>query len=102
MTTCTIEAYQTSITIDTVFQNRISEKICIGLLDTSSCNGGYYDNPFQFKNRMLNYLAFYVDGISLPGTPFEPRFGLSSVDSNCLREYLSLQGSWQCRRRYQK
>ncbi len=95
MKTSTIEAYHSSLTIDNIFQNRIPAKICIGLLDTSGYNCGYYDNPFEFQSRMLSYMAFYVGGISLPGTLFELIYGLTSVDSNCVREYQSLQGGWQ-------
>ncbi len=90
MTTQTIEAYQTSLTIDNIFQNIIPAKICIGLLDTSGYNCGYYDNPFEFQSRMLSYMAFYIDGISFPSTPFEPIYSQTGVDSNCVREYLSL------------
>lgn len=48
-----------------VLQNRIYDQI--SLTDTNRYNGGYYTNLFEFKNRRLNYLALYINGISLPG-----------------------------------
>jgi hypothetical protein len=89
ITTRMIDAGQSSLNVDNVFQGRIPAKLCIGIVDSASYNGSYARNPYNFKNVDLNYIAASVNGISLPGAPFEPNF--TEIDgSQYVREYLSL------------
>ena len=86
LTTRAIETLQTSVSMENLFQGRIPAKLCVALLPTASYNGQFRSNPFDFKSANLNYLATYVNGISMPGSPFEPSF----PTDNYIREYLSL------------
>lgn len=64
----------------------IPAKLCVGLLSIIKYNGRFNNNLFEFKSANLNYLVTYVNGISMPRSPFEPYF---STD-NYIREYLNM------------
>ncbi len=86
ITTRTLEQGQTALVMENLFQGRIPAKLCVGLLPTANYNGSYLTNPYHFQHANLNYLAAYVDGVSMPGVPFEPNF----EENNYIREYLSM------------
>ncbi len=83
LTTRAIKALQTSVSMDNLFQGRIPAKLCIALLPTANYNGQFDNNPFECKYTKHNYLATYVNGISMAGSPFEQFFSIPSVQ--CLR-----------------
>jgi hypothetical protein len=54
-------------TIDNLFQNKIPNKVVVGLVSASSLSGDYKQSPFNFKTYDLNMIGLYVDGEPLPG-----------------------------------
>ena len=87
ITTRAIDKGQTFLSVENLFQSRIPAKLCVGIVATANYNGAYHLNPFRFKHANVNYMAAYVNGISMPGSPFEPDF---SDNENYVREFLSI------------
>ncbi len=92
ITTRSMERDQTSLTIENLYQGRIPAKLCVGIVGTRNYHGSYSKNPFNFLHADVIYMAAYVNGIAMPGMPFEPKFDVSTKTGLYVREYLSTFG----------
>jgi len=81
---------QRSLSIDNLFNGKVPEELVIALTSSAGFTGNYQRNPFAFNNYNLNFLAFYIDGVSSPARPFQPSYGDSVENSQFVREYASL------------
>ncbi|XP_067656460.1 uncharacterized protein [Haliotis asinina] len=62
-----IPVSQLTHTIDNV-SNPIANQYTVGFVDSSSFNGKYDGNPFNFQSSMIKTVNLYVNGVSVPGT----------------------------------
>ncbi len=60
---------QLNYTVDNLFQNKVPNKIVVGLVSAEAFNGSYAKNPFNFAMYKLRSIGLYVDGEPLPGEP---------------------------------
>ncbi|XP_046338236.2 uncharacterized protein F54H12.2-like [Haliotis rufescens] len=74
--------------IDNV-SNPVANRYVVGLVDSSSLNGSYTGNPFNFKSSMLKKMTLYIDGVSVPGQPTE------ADDVACYVNMLDGMGLWK-------
>ncbi|XP_046567264.1 uncharacterized protein LOC124275685 [Haliotis rubra] len=65
-----IPTTQQTHTIDNV-SNPVANRYVVGLVESSSLNGSYTVNPYNFKSFMLKKITLYIDGVSVPGQPAE-------------------------------
>ncbi|XP_046566468.1 uncharacterized protein F54H12.2-like [Haliotis rubra] len=65
-----IPTTQQTHTIDNV-SNPVANRYVVGLVESSSLNGSYTGNPYNFKSSMLKKITLYIDGVSVPGQPAE-------------------------------
>ncbi|XP_046570504.1 uncharacterized protein F54H12.2-like [Haliotis rubra] len=49
--------------------NPVANRYVVGLVESSSLNGSYTGNPYNFKSSMLKKITLYIDGVSVPGQP---------------------------------
>ena len=72
--TFTVPKGQSSVTKDNIFTDISPKMVIVGMLDNDAFNGSYQKNPFHFKHYNLTKFAFFRDGRSIPGQPYEPDF----------------------------
>ncbi|KAK3082480.1 hypothetical protein FSP39_001881 [Pinctada imbricata] len=84
-----IPAGQFHMNVDDVFQGEVPERLVVGLVSSQAYSGSYTKNPFNFAHFNCCFSALYVDGKSVPTTPFEPNF----KENNFVSSYLSLFGT---------
>ncbi|XP_067653350.1 uncharacterized protein F54H12.2-like [Haliotis asinina] len=82
-----IPTTQQAHTIDNV-SNPVANRYVVGLVESSSLNGSYTGNPYNFKSSMLKKMALYIDGVSVPGQPVE------ADDVTCYVNMLDGMGVW--------
>ena len=58
-----------------IFQGQLTDRIVICMVDSTSFNGSFRKNPFNFKNYDTTYLALTVNGEHLPSKPLQMKFG---------------------------
>lgn len=63
-----------SSTIDDVFQGEVPSTLILGMVSSSAFNGDYKKSPYNFQHFNCNFVAFYVDGQSLPSKPIQPNY----------------------------
>ncbi|XP_067660584.1 uncharacterized protein [Haliotis asinina] len=61
-----IPVSQLTHTIDNV-SNPIANRYIVAFVDSSSFNGKYDGNPFNFQSGMIKTINLYVNGVSVPG-----------------------------------
>jgi hypothetical protein len=61
-------------TMDDVFQGEVPSTLVVGLVSSSAFSGDYKKSPFNFQPFDCNFVAFYVDGQSLPSKPLQPNY----------------------------
>ena len=86
-----VESYR----IDNLFMGKVPTRLVVGLVSGEAYSGSYSKNPYNFANYHLNNLAFYVDNVPTPQTPFCPKFGdhdTSDYSGTYAMPYLSLFG----------
>ncbi|XP_062579536.1 uncharacterized protein F54H12.2-like [Saccostrea cucullata] len=81
-----IPAGQFHLNVDDLFQGEIPEKLVVGFVSSKAYSGSYELNPFNFQHFHCNFIAFYVDGKSVPSAPLEPNF----KTNNYITAYTSL------------
>lgn len=70
----TLPAGQHSASLDDVFQGACPSKLTVGFVAASAYNGNFKLNPLNFKHYSLNFMAFYVNGESVPTQPITCNF----------------------------
>ena len=63
-----------NVNIDDVFQGDIPTRLIIGLTSASAFSGDYEKNPYNFRHCFVDFLAVYVNSVSVPGKPLQPNF----------------------------
>lgn len=66
-------------TQDDIFQGNIPSEIIVGLISAEAYSGNYRKNPFNFYHYNCSFCGFYVDGVSVPKDPLQPKYKLSSI-----------------------
>ena len=74
--------------IDNV-SNPVANRYIVGLVESSSLNGSYTGNPYNFKSSVVKRLTLYIDGVSVPGQPTE------ADDVECYVNMLDGMGLWK-------
>lgn len=91
---------------DDLFAGNVPEKVIVALTDASGFSGSYSKNPFNFDNMNLNFMGFYIDGVSQPTVPFTPNYKTEEYISPYLSlfqgsgSYMRDQGNYISRRDY--
>ena len=70
----TIPTGTTQIEFDSVFQGKLPDLIMLGMISDTSMSGGYQQNPFNFQNFGLSYLAMQANGETIPRLAYQPNF----------------------------
>ena len=65
---------QYAATIDDIFLDGIPSKVLIGIVAGDAYAGDYKKSPFKFHNYNCNFAALYVEGQSVPSSPYQPNF----------------------------
>lgn len=73
-------------TTDDLFSGRIPSILYVTLVHSDAYTGAFGKNPYNFKNFDANFVAFYADGTSVPGMPFQNNYSQDQYVSS----YLSL------------
>lgn len=60
--------------MDNVILGQLPKRIILGLVSNLAFNGNRTQNPYNFHNHGLNYLALYVDGVQVPSKALQPSF----------------------------
>ena len=90
-----------SFTIEDLFFGSCPNRLIVGFVLSSAYSGDMGKNPFNFQHFNLNFLEFSLDSVSVPGTPFTPKYvedpstgtnGLpkKTYKNGYINEYLSL------------
>ena len=82
-----IAAGEFSFSADNMFQGEVPSQLILGLVSSQAYIGDYKKSPFNFQHFDCNFVAFYVDGQSLPAKPLQPRY----ADQNFVDAYQTLQ-----------
>lgn len=72
--TYSLSAGQFDFGIDNVFQGEIPDRLILGLVSSEAFSGSYKKNPFSFKPHNCNFVAFSIDGQTVPGKPLTPNY----------------------------
>lgn len=59
---------------ENLFHTQTPTRLFIALTETSTFNGEYKTNPFNFKTHHLNYLSLTIDGKEVTGKPLQPNY----------------------------
>lgn len=76
----------TSFMASDMFQGRIPTRVVVGLTPEKGYSGSFEHNPFYFPHMNCNYMAFHINGVSRPDTPFTPDF----KTGKCVESFLSI------------
>ena len=63
-----------SFTIEDLFFGNCPNQLVVGFVKSSAYSGDMKSNPFNFEHFSLNFLEFTLDSVSVPGTPFSPKY----------------------------
>lgn len=63
-----------SFSIEDLFFGSCPNRLVVGFVLSSAYSGDMGKNPFNFQNFNLNFLEFSLDSVSVPGTPFTPKY----------------------------
>ena len=72
--TVSISRGKFSFSMEDVFQGEVPSTLIVGLVSSSAFSGDYKKSPFNFQAFDCNFIAFYVDGQSLPSKPLQPNY----------------------------
>ena len=75
-----------SFTTDNIFTGPLPKRMVIGFITNSAFSGAKDEDPFEFKDFTLNYLACYIDGNQVPSVAYTPDF----ENDLYMREFVSL------------
>jgi hypothetical protein len=77
--------------IDNLFNGDVPARMVVGLVAGDAYSGSYAKNPYNFVNYNLNSMAFYVDNVPTPQSPFTPKYG-TGAQGTYTTPYLALFG----------
>ena len=86
MKSLTVPIGSLSLTEENLFSGQMPKRIVVGIVDSSSYEGKYEKNPFNFKHFGLKYCCLYVNGKMLPQKPLISDF----ANGLTLRNYFTL------------
>ena len=72
--TFNIGAGQFGTSLDNIFLGTVPSRLVLGMVSSTAFSGNYKKNPFNFRHLNTSFVAFYVDGQSLPSKPIQPDF----------------------------
>lgn len=84
--TFNINAGQYSFSADDLYFGLTPSQLIVTLVSSDAYSGSLSKNPFNFKNFNCVYAGFFINGQSIPSTPFMPNY----VARNYAESYLSL------------
>lgn len=84
--TFNIPTGQYSFSADDLYLGAVPSHLIVTLISSEGFNGSYQKNPFNFKNFDCGYVGFFINGQSIPSSPFTPNFS----SNNYLESYYSL------------
>ena len=71
---------------ENLFLGMLPKRLIFWCIDKDACNGEYSKNPFNAKNKAINFLAVYFDGRQVPAKLLLPNFDTGSY----IRSYANL------------
>ena len=72
--------------VEDPFLGQVPTRLVVTIVASEAFNGSYARNPYNFANKSLSYIAFYVDSESRPGVALRPKY----KNRNYVGEYLTL------------
>ena len=87
---------QFTFNLDDIFQGQRPTHVALMMVTGSAYNGSYTENPYNLQHFNLNYLSCEVDGQSVPGKPYQPKFSETGGQNfvTCLEALYSKSGLW--------
>ena len=90
-----------SFSIEDLFFGSCPNRLVVGFVSSSAYSGDMGKNPFNFQHFNVNFLEFSLDSVSVPGTPFTPKYVIDpssgtgttpvkTYKNGYINEYLSL------------
>lgn len=59
------------ISVPDLFDRQVPIDIVLAMVDVEADNGSYRSDPFFFNRNNVKSAAFYIDNVSIPGSPLE-------------------------------
>ena len=72
------------IEFDNVYQGKLPDLVTLAFVADADMAGGYQNNPFNFQNFGVNYLAMQANGDLVPRIPYQPNFTTGDYISDYL------------------
>jgi len=88
MKTFTVMSGLYSFNVEDVFQGEVPNKIVFGLVTSSTFNGDFQKNPFNFKHCNISEVGIKVDDVPVPAKPLETKF--VNEHFNCANAFRAL------------
>ena len=60
--------------VSDIFLGSIPNRVLIAFVSAEAYSGSYTANPYNFEHLNVNFLKLSIDGNSVPGKPYQPRF----------------------------
>ena len=82
---------------DDIYHGYVPSKLILAFVSSAAYSGHFAKNPYNFHHYNANHLEVRVDGASVPGEPFTPKFTASTnpqaapySSNGYIQSYLSL------------
>ena len=75
-----------SNSIDNVYNGQLPRKVITGFIPDKAMNGDIKSDPFTFIHKNLKNIAFVVNGVAIPSSPYKPEFN----ENLFMREYYNI------------
>ena len=87
---------QFNFNLDDIFQGQRPTHVAFMMVSGEAYNGSYSKNPYNFQHFNLNYLSCEVDGQSVPGKAYQPKFNKTGGQNfiSCFKALYSETGIW--------
>ena len=60
--------------LDDIFQEKIPNRLVLGMVSADAYAGDLTKNPFNFKHYNFDFMCLYANGQSVPAKALQPRF----------------------------
>lgn len=72
-----------------IFSAELPCQLIVGFVRSRKYTGEMKSNPFDFEHSFLNFLEFTADSVSVPGTPYTPKYVLDPDLTDPQKTYIT-------------
>ena len=65
---------QYNVNLDDIFQEKIPNRLILGIVSADAYAGNLTKNPFNFKHYNFDFMCLYANGQSVPSKALQPKF----------------------------